>query len=314
MRNLLLYLSITLLTSCSFNKLFLQPDKAPSTAKRLTIATATDTTVIFFSGENHQPTFTKSGKDTIDLGFTIESVMFKSKNGNNLNGWFLKPKNKTATITLLHLHGNAGFLLSQYQAISPLLKNGFQIFMFDYSGFGFSDGEATRKNVLTDALSALDYIKARPDVKNTKLVIYGQSLGGHLSAVIATQRQSDIDGLVIEGAFSSHKDIGSYTVPIIGRILVKQGYCATKSIKDFHKPLLVIHSTEDEVIPFYMGKKIFDNANAPKEFYEVKKCHICAPIYYADQISNKIKNMWTTNNSLNTAKDKNEKSPATIIK
>ncbi|MBI4931020.1 MAG: alpha/beta fold hydrolase [Bacteroidetes bacterium] len=281
------------LTTCSFNKVFLQPTKAPPTAKKLTLKTATDTTVVFFSPDTHQPTFTKNGKDTIDLGYTIESVAFKSTNGNKLNGWFIKPKNKTATITLLHLHGNAGFLLSQYQMIVPLIKNGFQIFMFDYSGFGFSDGKATRDNVLTDALSALDYIKSRQDVKDTKIVIYGQSLGGHLSAVVATQRQSDIDGLVIEGAFSSHKDIASHRIPILGRILVKQGYSATKSIKDFHKPLLVIHSTEDKEVPFYMGKKIFDNANQPKEFYEIKKCHMCGTIFYADSIADKIKNMWT---------------------
>lgn len=281
--------------SCSFNKMFLQPDKAPVTAKRLTMATATDTTVIFFSGNNRQPTFTKNEKDTIDFGFTIESIIFKSKNGNNLNGWFLKPKDKKPTITLLHLHGNAGFLLSQYQTISPLLKNGFQVFIFDYSGFGFSEGEATRKNVLIDALSALDYIKDRQDVKETRLVIYGQSLGGHLAAVVGTQRQSDIDGLVIEGAFSSHKDIASSTIPVLGRILVKEIYSAKKSIKDFYKPLLVIHSAEDKEIPFYMGKKIFDNANTPKEFYEIKRCHICGPTFYSDSISQKIVNMLKVN-------------------
>ncbi len=278
-------------SSCSFNKMFFQPSKVPPVVKRMSMVSLADTTVVFFSGENHQPTFTNNGKDTIDLGFTIESVMFKSKSGNNLNGWLLKPKNTEAAITLLHIHGNGGFLLSQYGAISSLLKNGFQIFMFDYSGFGFSEGEATRNNALADALSALDYIKAREEAKATKLVIYGQSLGGHLSAVVAAQRQSEIDGLVIEGAFSSHKDIAANVVPVIGRIFVKQGYSAVKSIKEFHKPLLVIHSTEDQEIPFEMGRKIFENANAPKEFYEVKKCHICAPMYYADEISEKIKKM-----------------------
>ena len=291
---LYLFLIITLLfifNSCSFNSAFLQPDKITSTKLKFANGTSTDTTVVFFKGDNHQPIFLKNGKDTINLDFTIESVVFESSNGNKLNGWILKPKNTIPTITLLHLHGNAGFLLSQLQAISPLIKKGFQIFMFDYSGFGFSEGNATRKNVLADALSALDYVKTRQDVKDTKLVIYGQSLGGHLSAVVGALRQNDIDGLVIEAAFSSHKDIAANFAGFIGRLLVKQGYSAIKSIKEFHKPLLVIHSTEDQLIPFYMGKKIFDNANSPKEFFEVKKGHICAPTYYADEILNKIKNM-----------------------
>lgn len=281
----------TLLTSCSFNKLFLQPTKIPVSTTQLSLKTADDSTVVSFSGEAHQPVFLKNGTDTITFDFSIESVNYKSANGNILNGWLLKPKNTIATTTLLHLHGNGGCLLSQFKAISPLVDKGFQVFMFDYSGFGFSQGKSTRKNVLTDALSTLDYLKTRPDVSNTTLLIYGQSLGGHLAAVVAAQRPNDISGLIIEGAFSSHKDIGGHMVPVLGKIFVKQGYSAVKFIKDFHKPVLVIHSTEDEMIPFYMGKKIFDNANAPKEFYEVKKCHICAPQFYADEIAEKIKKM-----------------------
>ena len=279
------------ITSCSFNKLFLQPTKVLVNAKRVSIKTSTDTTVIVFLGNNHQPVFLKNGSDTINFDFTIESVIFKSLSGNNLNGWFLKPKNKTIESTILHFHGNAGFLVEQYQAISSLCNYGFQIFLFDYSGYGFSEGKATKNNILVDGLSALDYVKSRADVKNTQLVLYGQSLGGHLSAVVGAKRQIDIDALVIEGAFSSHKDIGAYKVPIIGRLLVKQGYSAKKSIKDFHKPLLVIHSTEDEEVPFYMGQRIYNAANTPKEFFEIKKCHICGPEFYPNEISQKIKKM-----------------------
>ena len=195
------------------------------------------------------------------------------------------------TITLLHFHGNAGCLLSQYQLMTPLLKYGFQVFTFDYSGFGYSEGKATRKNVLIDGNSALTYLKSRDDIKNTKLVIYGQSLGGHLSAVIAQKRQEEIDGLVIEGAFSSHKDISAEVAGFLGRMLVLEKYSAYKSIQTYTKPLLVIHSVEDEVIPFKMGQKIYNNANEPKEFYEINECHICGPRFYADSISVKIENM-----------------------
>jgi len=281
-------LALTFLTSCSFNKLFLLPTKVPDGAKKLTLNAATDSTVVFFGANTYQPTFLKKGKDTIDFDFTIESVVFESSNGNKLNGWVLKPKNQLPTATILHFHGNAGFLISQYRAMTPLIQYGFQIFIFDYSGFGFSEGKATRKNVLVDAYSALSYVKNRSDFKNTKLVIYGQSLGGHLAAVVAEQRQADIDGLVIEAAFSSHHDIAAETAGFLGRILVRENYSAFKSIRTFKKPVLVIHSAEDNVIPFKMGQKIVDNANAPKEFYEIKKCHICGPEFYPEEISRKI--------------------------
>ena len=116
-------------------------------------------------------------------------------------------------------------------------------------------------------------------------------MGGHLSAVIAEKRQNEIDGLVMEGAFSSHKDIANYFFPILGEIFVKQGYSALKSLKNYHKPLLIIHSTDDKTIPFYMGKKLYNAANNPKEFYQVEKEHISAPIYYSKEISEKIKSM-----------------------
>ena len=160
--------------------------------------------------------------------------------------------------------------------------------------FGFSTGKATRKNVLTDAHAALDYIKTRSDVNTTKLVIYGQSLGGHLSAVVANQRQNDIDALVIEGAFSSHKDIAADMAGFIGRILVSEKYSAYASIPSVKKPVLIIHSTQDETIPFKMGQKLFEKANHPKEFYEIKECHICGPRYYADSIAQKINRLLLT--------------------
>ncbi len=293
--NFLTVLALILLASCSFNRKFLRPEKVPVGAKKLTIATAKDTTVIYFSQDTHQPTFIKNRRDTLNFDFTIESVVFKSANGNKLNGWFLKSKNNIATVTLLHLHGTDGYLLNQYELMAPLLKNGLQIFLFDYSGYGFSEGNATRKNILTDALSAFDYLIERPEVKNTKLVLYGQSLGGHLAATVGEQRQNSLDGLVIEGGYTSDKDMAATIAGIFGRIFVKEMYSAKKAIKRFHKPLLIIHSTEDKDVPFRLGKKLFDYANLPKEFYEIKHPHINGSIYYSNEISQKIKTMGTKN-------------------
>jgi fermentation-respiration switch protein FrsA (DUF1100 family) len=164
--------------------------------------------------------------------------------------------------------------------------------MFDYSGFGFSQGKATRDNVLTDALSALDYLKTRQEVKGTKLVVYGQSLGGNLAPVVASKRQNEIDGLVIEGGFSSYKDMAAKRFGFLGRILIAEKYSAMKSIKTYKKPLLSMHSPQDQTVPFDLGKKLFDNANEPKTFFEMnKRCHLCGSIYYSDEISQKIKNM-----------------------
>lgn len=288
-------ITILLLTSCSFNKTFLQATKVPALARKVTMRSAKDSMIVVFTGDNYQPTFLKNGIDTFVRDFTIESVVFTSPNGNKLNGWMLKPKHIKPSITLIHFHGNGGMLLTQYQTISPLLQYGFQIFIFDYSGFGYSEGKATRKNVLLDANTAVNYVKSRKDIAGTQLVIYGQSLGGHLSAVVAEQRQADIDGLVVEGAFSSHRDIAATKAGFFGRMIVSEKYSAYKSIRNFKKPVLIIHSTEDDIIPFKLGQKIYANANTPKDFYEIKGCHMCGPQLYPEQIANKIKHMLTQN-------------------
>lgn len=294
MRLLGLILMVLLLSACAFNKLYLRPSALSSDTQLLKQVRNKDTVYISFNPVNHQPTYLKGKTDTMQFDYTIESVVFKNKNGNELNGWLIKPKNLKPTTTIIHFHGNAGNILGQHRAMTPLLKFGFQIFVFDYSGFGFSTGKATRKNVLLDAHAALDYIKTRSDVNATKLVIYGQSLGGHLSAVVANQRQNDIDALVIEGAFSSHKDIAADMAGFIGRILVSEKYSAYASISSVKKPVLIIHSTQDETIPFKMGQKLFEKANHPKEFYEIKECHICGPRYYADSIAQKINRLLLT--------------------
>ena len=288
-------LVMLLSVSCDFNDKFYHPLKFSKSKNTLTVETPTDSLIIQIEKDNFQPHFTTNGKDTAKLGYTVESVIFKSSNGNKLNGWLLKPIDTEAYITLLHFHGTGNCIYYHFQLIAPILDNGFQVFMFDYSGYGFSEGDATRKNIYKDANSSLDYIKSRPDVRDTKLVIYGQSMGGHLAAAVSSKRQKDIDALVIEGAFSSHKDMAVYgsgkIAKIFARILVKEGYNGFKSIRDYKKPLLVIYSKDDKLIPIEMGKKIFNNANEPKEFYEIEKEHIRGIKYYDKKISAKIKKM-----------------------
>jgi hypothetical protein len=291
-QHLLLILFLGSLYSCSFNGMFLQPTKVPNGILSMNSKAEDGSKMtIQFSKTDYQPTFIKNNNDTLDFEYSIESIVFKSKNGNKLNGWLLKPKNQKIKNTIIHFHGNAGFLVNQYKFMTPFTTKGFQIFLFDYSGFGFSEGEAARKNVLIDAISAVNYVKNRPELTKTKLIIYGQSLGGHLSAVVASKMENEIDALVIEGAFSSHDDIAAETAGFLGRILVDEKYSAKQYIKTFKKPVLIIHSKDDKTIPIKLGRKLFENANQPKEFYEITGCHICGPLYFSDSIAKKINKM-----------------------
>ena len=156
LKNLITY-SAFLLASCSFNKEFLVPQKIPQDAKigKFVSSSTGDTTFVSI-GQNYQPTFRTNKPDTTQQTYTIESVIFRSKSGNNINGWFINP-HKFNSINIIFLHGNGGNIMSEYVAMIPLVERGFRVFAFDYSGYGFSDGQATRENSFKDAASALDF-------------------------------------------------------------------------------------------------------------------------------------------------------------
>lgn len=288
----LIVLLMLLLSACTFNKMYYAPTQIPAAAKkaRLVDKETKDTTFIVF-GENHQPSFTNSNGQLKALYYSIVSHNFNSTSGSKIHAWMICPKNIAPKASILFLHGNAGNLVSHFPGLIPLVKKGYQIFIFDYSAYGFSTGKANRSNVLKDAEAALLYYKSLPNVVNSKLVVYGQSLGGHLSAVLSSQNQDKVDALIIEGAFSSHKDIAARTAGFIGRWIVKEKYSAKESIKSFKKPVLIIHSTEDETIPFKMGKTLFENANEPKQFYQIKGAHMAGPVLYTDSICARLERM-----------------------
>jgi fermentation-respiration switch protein FrsA (DUF1100 family) len=229
--------------------------------------------------------------------YKLEEISFKSSDGSILNGWFFKPKNMTVVGTVLQLHGNGGNISYQYQFADPLLKVGFQVMVFDYEGYGKSTGSPSQEKVLDDGIQALHYCKQREDVKNTKLILFGQSLGGHLSCVVAAKEQSLINALVVEGAFTGHELMAVYVgkkyhcPKFVAKLLMRSKYNAIDYIDKVTIPKLIIHSTEDETCPFYMGKELYDKAIAPKEFWEVKGPHIQASHLYGDEFAKRFLNL-----------------------
>ena len=150
--------SVLILSSCSLSKTFHKPMHIPVSIENVpSFDFGRDTIFLDFDSKTQQVNFFKKDSILINKNFSITSTVFKSESGNNLNTWILKPRYRKAKATIVHFHGSAGNLLSQYQYISPLIDYGFQIITFDYSGYGFSEGKATRKNVLQDAYSFLNF-------------------------------------------------------------------------------------------------------------------------------------------------------------
>lgn len=274
--------------ACAFNKLYLFPfelnedstftqyDGAMNDTLRLRFNASADPE-FYFEDQNFQP------------GYSIRNTFFLSQE-RNLNAWIMTPDSSNG-ISLFFLHGNAGNVVYNYQLTEPYLERGYKVFLFDYSEFGFSEGKATRKNVLADGQTALEFMKKQPEFEGDKILVYGQSLGGHLAAVLGTENQDAIDGVVMEGGFSSHKDIAADRIPILGRIFVKEMYSGKKTISELKKPLLIVHSINDGTVPYSNGAEMYRNATEPKTLYAIDSCHICGPLYYADSISARMQQM-----------------------
>ncbi len=273
------------------NGLFLHPFELDETSEFKQYKAEENDTLSLHFDANANPAFAFLGSTEYAPGYSIESVFFEGSKESQLNAWIITPDSASNGTSLFFVHGNAGHVVLNYQLTTPFVERGYKVFLFDYSEFGFSEGKAKRKNVLKDAQMALDYMLTRDEFKGDKIVVYGQSLGGHLASVVGTQKQELIDAMVIEGAFANHKDIASDRVPVLGRIFVAEQYSGTKTLPDFTKPLLVIHSVSDKTIPIEQGKKLYESATAPKSFYEIDSSHILGPFYYADSISYKIQSM-----------------------
>lgn len=207
-----------------------------------------------------------------------EEGFLEAANGKKIHYAFFKPEQKKPKATLFILHGNAGNLALWSYCAVPFVKEGYQVFLIDYQGFGKSEGRPTHKNVYEDAYKTLLYLHEREDVKNTKIIIYGFSIGGQLGISVASRYPYLADGIIVEGTFTSHNRIAVSVSPWflkpIAKLMVRSPYKAYKRIKKLKIPILIVHGKGDLFIPYSMGQELYNNAPEPKYFFDVDGDHL----------------------------------------
>lgn len=193
---------------------------------------------------------------------------------------FLKPNIAKPKATILFFHGAGGNVSTYIFMIKPLVEAGFQVAMVDFRGYGKSTGTPTHINVAADGQKFFDQISQREDVKNTKLIVYGASLGSQISAHLAKNNKAKISGLVIDGGMSSFADIAAVFAPQFKDALTKMlasVYSAKEDIKSTEGiPKLFIYSKNDKTVPYSHGEELFKNAPEPKQFFEFSQDHLLA--------------------------------------
>ena len=209
------------------------------------------------------------------VGLKFENIYFRTKDKSLINGWFIK--NPHARSTVLYLHGNAGNISDRLDKISTFHEMGVNVFIIDYRGYGKSQGKPSEHGIYEDASAAYDYLLTRDDVRPGSIFIYGASLGGAVAIDLAAKRK--ISCLIMDSSFSSAAHMAKTIYPFIPSFFLQTKMDSIIKIKKILVPKLFIHSREDELVPFHLGRKLFDAALNPKEFLEVKGGHNDSHIY-----------------------------------
>ena len=201
------------------------------------------------------------------LGLAYESIFFEASDGTKLHGWFFPLPGKFPVI--LFCHGNAGNISHRLHNIRELLKNGFQVFIFDYRGYGKSKGSPSRKRVFLDGLAAYDCLRNRLGIPADRIVLFGRSLGAAVATEIAVKRKAN--SLILESAFTSTKAMAR-TMPLFALLspFLPAHYNNLEKIEHITIPKLIIHGNRDEIIPFTMGEQLFEAGPEPKIFYAIE--------------------------------------------
>ncbi len=208
-------------------------------------------------------------------GISYEAVSFESADGTKLAGWFMRAKDVAdshrAKGTVIHFHGNAENMTSHWQFVGWLTSRGFNVFVFDYRGYGASEGTPSQAGCFEDSNAAIDYVRSRPDVDPTRLLVFGQSLGGNNAiAAVGAGNRVGIRALAEESTFSSYPSIANDKITSAG-LLISDRYSAKNHIAAISPiPLLIIHGTADEVVPYSHATRLFSAAKEPKQLITVE--------------------------------------------
>lgn len=210
-----------------------------------------------------------------DWGCRYENVTFVSGDGTKLSGWFLKPKTSRPKGTIVFSHGNAGAMGYHLGFVVWLVDAGYQVFMYDYRGFGKSGGVLDRRGMVNDVKAAFAHVRTRPDVDANRLISFGHSLGGAKSlTAIGETPVKGLRAIVTDGAFASYQSMARVVAGQVGAGVVSDELSPKDYIaKVSPVPVLIVHGDKDEVVPVSEGKLLFSMAKEPKTLFEVEAGH-----------------------------------------
>lgn len=200
------------------------------------------------------------------VGLQYVDVNVVTEDGIRVHGWFV-PKSD-ALYTLLIFHGNAGNISHRLSWIQMLHELRAHVMIIDYRGYGRSEGKPSEQGLYRDALAAFAWLKNNRPSDRGKLILIGESLGGAVAVDLAAR--VPVDGIVLQSTFTTAWDMAKTLFPIgLLQPLTGVRFDTAAKIEKVRCPKLIIHGNRDEIVPLRLGRKLFDLAPPPKQFYEV---------------------------------------------
>jgi fermentation-respiration switch protein FrsA (DUF1100 family) len=196
----------------------------------------------------------------------LRDCWIKTEDSVTIHAWFAPAESAKATFVISH--GNAGNISHRFLLLRSLQRHGYNVLMYDYRGYGRSEGTPSEDGIYKDGLAAYDYTLTLPEVKHGPAFLWGTSLGGAVVIDVATHRQPA--GLILESTFTSAKDVARVVYPFLPvQFFMSTRLNSIEKIKTLKVPVLVIHGALDSIIPIGLGRRLFNAANEPKDFYEI---------------------------------------------
>jgi fermentation-respiration switch protein FrsA (DUF1100 family) len=196
-------------------------------------------------------------------GITWEDASFTAADSTQIHGWYVPHERPRAVI--LFCHGNAGNVTHRDHVIRALHDRvGAAILVFDYRGYGKSEGKPDEAGVLADARAARTWLAQKAGVDESRIVLMGESLGGAVAVDLAADGAR---ALILENTFSSMPDVAAFHYPWAPvRLLMRTQFDSAAKIRSYHGPFYQSHGDRDSIVPLKFAKRLFDAANEPKRF------------------------------------------------
>ena len=208
------------------------------------------------------------GPDSVGLAY--EPVEIVTEDGIKLDAWYVPAQEARGVV--LFFHGNAGNMSHRLDSLQIFNALNLDTLIFDYRGYGHSEGKVSEQGTYRDGEAAWRYLTENRGIADAEIVLFGRSLGAAIAAHVASRHAPG--ALIVESGFVSVPDMAAALYPWLpARRLARIKYPAGEYLKTISCPVLIVHSRDDEIIPFGQGRKLFERAREPKHFLELRGGH-----------------------------------------